>query len=384
MCYEAGMDVLTKLLGLFDRLFLLSAASRFRSIEGLRAIAALLVFNVHFFPPYEARNYFVGSESAAPIWFLRSGLIGVDLFFVISGFLIWGSLTRRRERFLAFLSWRALRLIPAHLLTMLCIAGGAVDLGALLLNVTAMGTFVSGYTLVNNLTWSLGWEWAFYLLIYPAAAMLPRGVSWIAGLGFVVCALVTLAAQIAPAVIALPLAGRFAAFFFGMAVAELMRSERPAAQWARNVVASTPAAYVAVGSFVLLQAAWAAGLVGSDAFSRNIYFLLVAAAASVIVMGAALDKWALCTVLRNRAMRFLGQISYSFYLTHVAVGIALAQSLIWANSFPRLVACYLLSIALTTATAAVFFLLLERPYFMLRHGRRERAAAGRAAAQMLP
>ncbi|HSO01414.1 MAG TPA: acyltransferase, partial [Gaiellaceae bacterium] len=72
-------------------------------IQGLRAIAVLLVVVYHFWPGR-----------------LSGGYIGVDIFFVISGFLITGQLTRELKRtgtiaLPAFWAKRARRLLPASI-----------------------------------------------------------------------------------------------------------------------------------------------------------------------------------------------------------------------------------------------------------------------------
>src|ERR1700712_6095714 len=76
-------------------------------IQGLRAIAVILVVLYHFWPGR-----------------LSGGYIGVDIFFVISGFLITGQLARELERsgrisLPAFWAKRARRLLPASLLVLL-------------------------------------------------------------------------------------------------------------------------------------------------------------------------------------------------------------------------------------------------------------------------
>ncbi|MEV7622869.1 acyltransferase family protein [Actinoplanes sp. NPDC089786] len=72
--------------------------TRRRDIEGLRAIAVLLVVLFH---------------AGVPV--VRGGFAGVDVFFVISGYLITGQLVRER-RLARFYARRFLRLLPAALL----------------------------------------------------------------------------------------------------------------------------------------------------------------------------------------------------------------------------------------------------------------------------
>ncbi|WEG08173.1 acyltransferase family protein [Microbacterium horticulturae] len=74
-----------------------SSARRYAGLDGLRAIAVALVVIYHLFPG----------------WMLHSGFIGVDMFFVISGFLITSLLLRDRTDLVDFWRRRARRLLPA-------------------------------------------------------------------------------------------------------------------------------------------------------------------------------------------------------------------------------------------------------------------------------
>src|SRR4249919_604037 len=75
-------------------------------IDGLRAVAVTLVVNFHAFPEL-----------------LKGGFIGVDVFFVISGFLITGIITRelhdRRFSLLGFYVRRIKRIFPALIVVLI-------------------------------------------------------------------------------------------------------------------------------------------------------------------------------------------------------------------------------------------------------------------------
>ena len=79
-----------------------SHSRRILQLDGLRAIAVLAVFAQH--------------ALKAPLW------MGVDLFFVLSGFLITGILLERKARqqsyFGYFYARRARRILPPYLLLM--------------------------------------------------------------------------------------------------------------------------------------------------------------------------------------------------------------------------------------------------------------------------
>lgn len=161
-----------------------SASARFAGLDGLRAIAVLLVVIYHLFPA----------------WMLRSGFIGVDVFFVISGFLITSLLLRERERsgriaLGAFWIRRARRLLPALIVVVTMCASAAWLIGGDVL--VGLGTQVAGAAtfsynwlsiaagtsyftatqpeVFRNL-WSLAVEEQFYLLwplLLPLFLLLP-------------------------------------------------------------------------------------------------------------------------------------------------------------------------------------------------------------------
>jgi peptidoglycan/LPS O-acetylase OafA/YrhL len=85
----------------------LNPSSTFRpDIEGLRGIAVLLVVAFHC--------HFPGSAG---------GFVGVDIFFVLSGYLITGLLVaeiqkKSRLNLMEFYAWRARRLLPASVLVL--------------------------------------------------------------------------------------------------------------------------------------------------------------------------------------------------------------------------------------------------------------------------
>ena len=97
-----------------------SASLRRGDIQGLRALAVSLVIGYHFFPSY-----------------VPGGFIGVDVFFVISGFLITLLLIRELENtgrisLGAFYARRIRRLMPASLtVTAVTVVAAALLLGPL-------------------------------------------------------------------------------------------------------------------------------------------------------------------------------------------------------------------------------------------------------------
>lgn len=165
-----------------------------RDIEGLRALAVVSVLVSHAFP------------SALP-----GGFVGVDVFFVISGYLIGRHLLQdiqgNRFSILGFYSKRARRIFPALALVLISVWGAgwlvlsAPEFSTLGQQIVASAFFSnnvllwleSGYFDVGALDkpllhlWSLGIEEQFYLLV-PAMLWLgsvasAASVRWVARLG---------------------------------------------------------------------------------------------------------------------------------------------------------------------------------------------------------
>ena len=149
-----------------------------QDINGLRAIAVIAVVVFHF----------------EPMW-LPGGFAGVDVFFVISGYLMTGIIFSKLEKgqfsILQFYVARANRIVPA--LAMLCavllVFGWLylppLDFTELGKNIASSLAFISNITYWNSAgyfaaaahenwllhTWSLSVEWQFYIL-YPIVLVL--------------------------------------------------------------------------------------------------------------------------------------------------------------------------------------------------------------------
>ncbi len=92
---------------------------RLQVLDGLRAIAIVLVIGYHYFvrwtPPLAPDNFYPYGDFAAEFWLFRYGDLGVELFFIISGFVI--SMTLFRSRTIGQFFWKRFsRLFPTMLL----------------------------------------------------------------------------------------------------------------------------------------------------------------------------------------------------------------------------------------------------------------------------
>jgi len=144
---------------------------RIPALDGIRGLAVLLVVLYHFIPE-EA-----GEISAFWRW-AQIGWIGVDLFFVLSGFLITGILLEEREQpryFLNFYARRTLRIFPLYyavlFATLVAVPGLFSALG---IEPTGTRGFGKAWKDLSEVRSNQAWLW---LYVSNFAAIF-RGIEW--------------------------------------------------------------------------------------------------------------------------------------------------------------------------------------------------------------
>lgn len=332
-----------------------------QGVHALRALAAFAVVIYHAGGSIGAQSY----QGIAWIKTATRGLdVGVDLFFVISGFVIALPFFAGRKRApLGFLKERALRIYPMALLTAAIFAGFGWLAFA---RVPTVETVLSSFLLlpmqaqpVPIVLWTLKQELLFYA-IFSLCYLRPRLGLWIVLIWAAVSPLVSLQGAV----------GEWAfhpsnvQFGFGIAVAWLFIQGRGRHPYA------LPGLMLSAALMMLV------------AYARQLYGFPQAPAALILGLSGAGIIWSLC-MLRLRLPKgvlFLGTASYSIYLIHfffISLGNKLLTELV--PELPGLIALTILSVG-ATFLGCGYYLLFERPLERLR--KRQRAPnAGQSAAQ---
>jgi len=286
---------------------------RYRAdIDGLRAIAVAAVIGFHAFP------------GAVP-----GGFVGVDVFFVISGFLISGIIWRNLERgtfsFLEFYRGRVRRIVPALIVVLASIwAAGwfllpAADYEALGRHLLAAAFFASNIVLRHEAgyfdgsadlkpllhLWSLAIEEQFYL-VWPAILVVVwrRRLNAFVVLGAIaLCSLALniVATRTSPVWTFYALETRLWELAAGAILARLNTPVRPRAA---NVMALC-------GAALLLTS-----VIGADASAYPGWRALVPTSGAAALIAAGGDTWLSRRVLASTPLRAIGLISYPLYLWH--------------------------------------------------------------------
>jgi exopolysaccharide production protein ExoZ len=348
--------------------------SRFRSMEGIRGLAILLVFFVHYhtlFSPYAGSGSLTFRISALSH---TIGNSGVDLFFVLSGFLIYGAVIRRPVNYFKFLKRRVVRIYPTFLSVFGLYLGlslifpffsklppGNWEKSKYLLANLALLPGIFSITPLITVAWSLSYEFFFYLtipLLVWALAM-RRWQRWHRVAFFL--ALVILRFTI---VHFLPI--RMVMFIGGILVYEALQSD--SLRSGLSLSGEAFAAGVFLGSFVPIALL---GRVGESAspVSHSANYL-------VLVMWTSFSLFALYCLGRNgflsgifswTPLRWMGNMSYSYYLIHGVTlqGFRLLALHVWAATGRSPVLYWTLlplAILFTIISSTVLFCLVEKRF----------------------
>ena len=368
-------------------------ARRFPLFDSLRAIAAILVLCSHAAGSARATD----PGSAAQPFAARLG-VGVAIFFVISGFLLYRPFLRSqvigspRPRLLSYGLGRFLRIFPPYWVALTVTA----------VWVSAPFAFSDDwpylYFLVQNyvdlglagiaVAWSLCVEVAFYVFL-PVFVFVMTQVSGSTPRSRLRSAAIGVALL---AVIALVLRGWLGArggsvfpdevpatfldwFALGMGLAVLSvwletRDDdlpswlRPIERWPSLCWLAALAAFVALGLFFDPDAQ---GFGAGGEWGAHVLYGVVGVSMTVPLVVGDQTQGVVRRVLANRVLLFLGLVSYGIFLWHLAV---LQQLDRWGLHDVEFLHPYILwpvvTLALTTVIATASYYLIERPAMGLR------------------
>jgi peptidoglycan/LPS O-acetylase OafA/YrhL len=372
---------------------------RFPLLDGLRALAASAVLVTHV-------GFHTGAAVTGP-WAgpLARLDVGVAIFFVLSGFLLYRPVAvahlvgGRAPKVRPYLWHRFLRIVPAYWLAvlgawLLLPENRTVPIGRWLTEATFLSTFRS-YQLLPGLTqmWSLGTEVCFYLFLPLLAVVVVRlgGRSPRARLRrqLVVLLLLCLGSwgyRVAAAAggWSFPATSWWLPAFLdwfaaGMALAAVSAylSTEPTDQWRRWVWVADLAALPGTCWTIALAAWWVttthlAGpfdLAPTSAGTAGLKHLLYGVTAAFLVLPgirAQPGRGVVAATLQHPVLRWLGTVSYGIFLWNMIV-VTVVMRVLDFSLFGGSFALVLLVTYLATALiAAASWYLVERPTLRLR------------------
>lgn len=301
----------------------------FEALEGARGVAALLVALYHY--------PFTGMLREVEV--IRHGWTAVDLFFVMSGFIMsttYASSLRSPDQWRSFAIKRVGRLYPLHLVTLLAAIAFPFAIDQLRELLAPLGvvhgefvrdepifewwSFVTNLLLIqalgvhehltyNTPAWSIStefWTYAVFAASCAAATMARRKVVWasLALLGMAVLLLQTRHDNL-NITYDFAIFRCFAGFFMGALVGQwrLGRRELP-----RSTLLLVQ--LLALGAYLFITA---------SADRRPLLTMALPLVFVPLVAALSYDVGPLCDLLRSAPLRWLGTLSYSVYMIHEVV-----------------------------------------------------------------
>lgn len=401
---------------------------RFPLIDSLRAIAALAVLLAH-------TAFLSGAIFAARYRVLLFHLnVGVSVFFVISGFLLYRPFVaaRRAEipaaRLGDYAVRRAFRIFPAYwfALTVLAITPGLFgvftgnwwvyygllqiypiyDLGADCI------TQAQGCGLAQ--AWSLAVEFSFYAFLPLFAALMRRLTRWrgraqwvreavvLGALGVLSLTLQVWVVEGHPTIqwMNSTILAYFAWFAMGMGLALVsveFADREDSSRFARLVTRWPLLPWLGAVFLYVFLSLWLPNTADVTAFTliQHIAQQILFGAIGLLLLLPAVFGGARGglprRILGNRALLWLGQVSYGVFLWHLSIAFALVDLGVLSLPGSRFVNLSILTLLLSAAAAALSYYLIESPLMKIVNRRTRRkdgqprgCLVGRLSDQSLP
>lgn len=331
-----------------------------RPLTGLRGLAAMWVVAHHAMK----FTHDIDGAARAPLALLgKAGYLGVDLFFVLSGFVIalsyQAELHRSAASYRAFLWKRLARIYPVHIAAVAIFAATLAlhtpDIDLSISGLIATLTLTHAWAVPIDLTWhSVSWsisaEWAAYLC-FPLIALATKRATPMAAL----CAIAALFGLLSIAIAIGPWRDGYAYGMHRIAV-EFTAGVLLFRLWAQHKVAINRGTCLALAG-LLIGANVLDGIAGSGTAQVALPIL-----ACVVVYGlACADGWLASAFAR---LEHLGHISYSLYLVHMlvfALAIAAIESVGLNRNVAAVYGAIALSVALSLLASEAMYRFVEKP-----------------------
>jgi exopolysaccharide production protein ExoZ len=368
--------------------------TRLLPMEGLRGLAVLLVYFVHvhsFFGQYLTSCPLLYSASE---YLGRVGNAGVDLFFVLSGFIIYSALMHKPVPYFSFLRRRINRIYPTFLATLSIYLVLSIVFRSeskipahswaaakyIVQNVLLLPGFFRIVPIVT-VAWSLSFEFAFYISVPIVVLVLRhysqdrlRRVALLSGLWGLFA--------ISEAVMFHGSHIRMLSFLSGMLLQEISANEKVRAYLTARGQWVSAFAFLVTGIYHFIVQPKVFGTPGSGVIS----IALMSVAIFFFVLYSLDYPGALHKMCTWKPMRYGGNISYSYYLAHGVTlkGMATLLARLHPEHHPVVTYCAALvaGIAATWVSATLLYLFVEKPLSLTP--KKERAGTDAAVLASFP
>lgn len=366
---------------------------RFEQLDSLRGLAALSVMLGHFlqvFPKFTAYTYPKGYDNIVnllkytPLHLFWAGGEAVIFFFILSGFVLaLPFLNNKGVEYPKYLVRRVCRIyipyiaaVAVAIAARLALAHDELERGSMWIKSIWTGSFnwqnIAEHvamlwnfnsTIYDPILWSLVHEMRISI-VFPLIMLVVVRLHWATNLLLAIGC--TLSAQLLdklfnpPYMTNFPMTLHFIAFFIGGAL--LAKHRVSIVDWMRKQTRSFHV-FVIVFAVLVYTLSWTA--YGLKLFHNDMLQDWIAAAGASLFVVAALSTASFMRVLQSKPLVFLGKISYSLYLFHMIVLLALLHLL---EGYAPVGVILLIAFAASFAVSVLAYEWIEKPSMQL--GRR--------------
>lgn len=357
-----------RVISFFDELFMVSHSNHntIKSMEGLRAFAAFMVFVVHY--AAQALPWVVPKTFSTDfILYIRYfGATGVDFFFILSGFLIYGMLISKDVPVRKYIKRRLLRIYPTFIVVMILylvlsflfpaeskLPGGVYENSIFIIQSFLLLPGILSIEPIMTVAWTLSYEMFFYLIV-PVFIVGLGMRSWQAKHRITFLASIALVGFIIGFETSSYI--RMLMFVSGMLVFELKNTSD------LKLPFNNPLAILICTFFLMFLVRYNY----PDNYGLASVFLMFFGYGLVCFLSFD-DQTNLGKIFANRFMRWYGNMSYSYYLIH---GLTLKFLFMVLNIiYPAdrdsswiLYAAFIPFFAATLIVSVFLFALIEKPF----------------------
>ncbi|MCV2886025.1 acyltransferase [Aestuariibacter sp. AA17] len=338
------------------------------SMEGIRGFAVFLVFIVHYSTLMEPWLHIDSSMNQISHYLRRISNLGVDIFFVLCGYLIYGTLLGRDIIFRPYLKRRIKRIYPTFIVVLALylviswlipsaskLPDAGIDAFWLILQNVLLLPGMFDIPAIITVAWSLSYEMFFYLAVPLVILLLrmnrvssPQRIVCLAGIACVSLVYFSVNTEYV----------RMLMFLSGMMLFEVQKTKL--ARYSQGL--GLPMLLLSFGAVIVLQES---ALMGWWLYAF-LYFTFI-----VFCLDCFSQKGIANRLFSRKYLRWFGNMSYSYYLLHglclnaffMVLAYALPpsathNSLYWLALLPAFI--------LTLVPSAALFVFIERPFSLER------------------
>jgi len=357
---------------------------RIQPLDGLRAFAVLGVIWAHIWMFFGNPSYKLAGININQL--LSFGGIGVDLFFVISGFCMYLMHSKQTERFSAsvykvFIVKRWKRIAPAFYFIVLLesvsyfFSNGSFPIKSFFYHIFFINTF-NTENVLSPPFWSLATEWHFYLILpflfindFTGKLLVKRVTLLI-----LICLFFRLwlyhqyDLSKGETIVSDRIWYRFAEFGFGILAARfyLQQKKLPAVLTGNFGFLFTLC--IAFGGRLLMTTEASRKFGSFGFFSRAMAEPLLTFGFAIMILNLLDSDSVFRRIISSKFFLLIGKVSYSMYLWHWLIAAELSYFIIRVHGISELnmMVAFIITIALLLPISLISYKIFEAPYFKKR------------------